>query len=134
MRIFRRPLDVGLLTLFFVSASLILIAHEDPFAREWVCAKVPCPKVPHESAWLKIIYDFSVASVVSLLFYGLVVRLPDYQRRQRLKRSFASRYQRFKEDCISVMLGVVDGGYSAGQPETWQIRSSSRTIFRKRVL
>ena len=91
MSIFRRPLDLGLVALFVVSAAWVLVAHEGPFA--------------------KVIYDLAIASMVSLIFYGLVVRLPDYQRRRRIKRSFLGRYQRFKEDCIGVMLLVADGSY-----------------------
>jgi hypothetical protein len=133
MSIFRRPLDLCLLTLFAASAALILLANEDPFARDWLCTNVPCPELPHANAWRKIIYDLAIASMVSLIFYGLVVRLPDYQRRQRIKRSFAGRYRRFKEDCISVMLGVADGSYDAALPETLVDPEKFRAYFNEKV-
>jgi hypothetical protein len=131
MSIFRRPLDLGLVALFVVSALLILAAHEEPFARNWLCAKVPCPHLPHP--WHKIIYDLAIASIISLTFYGLVVRLPEYQKRRRIKRSFLGRYKRFKEDCIGVMLGVADGSFDPDLAETLVDQEKFRAYFKEKV-
>jgi hypothetical protein len=133
MSAFRRPLDLGLAALFVASALLILVAHEDPLVRDWLCANAPCPELPHAKYWLKIIYDLAVASAVSLIFYGLVVRLPDYQRRQRLKRSFAGRYRMFKEECIGIMLSVADGSYDSALPETLVDQGRFRAYFKESV-
>jgi hypothetical protein len=130
---FRRPLDLGLVVLFIVSIALIFVSHEDPFVRNWLCAKAPCREVSHSAAWLKIIYDLSIASLVSLAFYGLVVRLPDYQRRRRIRRSFADRYRRFKEDTIGVILAVADGTYDASLPESLVDPEQFKNYFQERV-
>lgn len=131
MSIFRRPLDLGLVALFVVMALLIFAMNEDPFARNWLCAKVPCPHLPHPLH--KIIYDLAIASIVSLIFYGLIVRLPEYQKRQRIKRSFLGRYKRFKEDCIGVMLGVADGGFDPDLQETLLDQEKFRAYFKEKV-
>jgi hypothetical protein len=55
--------------------------------------------MPNAKAWYKIIYDLAVGSLITVFFYLLVVRLPDYQRRQRLKRSLERHYKAFREDC-----------------------------------
>jgi hypothetical protein len=68
MSIFRRPLDLSLVALFVVMALLIFAMNEDPFARNWLCAKVPCPHLPHPLH--KIIYDLAIASIDSLIFLG----------------------------------------------------------------
>ena len=133
MSILRRPLDLSLVALFVVSAASILVAHEDPFARDWLCANVPCFELPHPKFWYKVIYDLAVASVTSLFFYWLVVRLPAYQRRQRIKRSLAARYRQFKEDCISVMLGVADGSYEGDLVETLVDQHKFRAYFKEKV-
>jgi hypothetical protein len=109
MKTFRSPLDLTLVAIFLVSAALVLLTNEDPFFRSGICSALPCPRAAQ--AWRRVIYDLSIGSLVSLIFYWLIVRLPEYQRRQRIKRSFAGRYRRFKEDCIGVMLGVADGTY-----------------------
>jgi hypothetical protein len=74
--------------------------------------------MPNAKAWNKIFYDLAVGALVSLLFYLLVVRLPDYQRRQRLKGGLERHYRDFRKDCIEIMLLVADRGYSGGIPET----------------
>jgi len=50
-----------------------------------------------------------------LAFYFLVVRLPDYERRQRLKRSLELHYRAFRISCIEIMLAVADGKIEGGE-------------------
>jgi hypothetical protein len=89
--------------------------------------------MPNAKAWNKIFYDLAVGALVTLLFYLLVVRQPDYQRRQRLKRSLEKHYKTFREDCIQIMLGVADGIYSADFPETLMEQGKFRTYFEEEV-
>ena len=107
-----RALDILLLALFILSAAGAMLANEDPIFRSLVCSRLVCPDVSDASPWLKLAYNLSVASIASLIFYALLVRLPEHQKRQRIKRSFRRHYREFKEDCIGVMLGVVDGTYA----------------------
>ena len=89
---------------------MVFLSHEDPFVRIAVCTYIgPCPTVAHAKAWYKVFYDLGIGALVSLAFYLLVVRLPDYQRRQRLKRSLSAHYKAFRKGCIQTMLGVVHG-------------------------
>jgi len=74
-----------------------------------------------------------VLTVWDLIFYGLVVRLPEYHRRQRIKRSLAGGYQRFKEDCISVMLGVADGSYQADLTDSLVDQEKFRAYFKMKL-
>jgi hypothetical protein len=125
----RRALDIGLLAIFILSVAAIFLAHEDPFAREALCAHIRfCPHVP--KAWHKIIYDLAVGALVSLFFYWLVVRLPDYQRRQRLKRGLEKQYRSFRLDCIKIMMMAADGSYLAGVPETLLEQDKFRAYFK----
>ena len=82
----KRLLDIALIAIFVLSVAPLFLAHEDPFARDALCAYTGfCPVMPNAKAWNKIFYDLAVGALVTLVFYLLVVRLPDYQRRQRLK-------------------------------------------------
>jgi hypothetical protein len=36
--------------------------------------------------WIEISYDLAVGALITMFFYLLVVRLPDYQRRRRLSK------------------------------------------------
>jgi hypothetical protein len=124
---------MALIAIFVASVVALLWAHEDPFAREAVCAHTGfCPVIPN--AWYKTIYDFAVGSLISLFFYLLVVRLPEYERRQRLKRSLERHYRDFKEECIEIMLMVADGGYSGELPETLIEQDKFRQYFTEKVM
>jgi hypothetical protein len=66
--IFKRSLDLILLTLFGASVAVILIAQDEPFARDWLCTNLPCPELPHPKAWKQISNDLAIGSLVSLIF------------------------------------------------------------------
>jgi len=104
----RRALDISLGIVLALSFAAILLGQENPFVRIALCGVAPCPKFAHSHAWEKIAYDVGIASVVSLFFYALIVRIPEHQRKRRLKRSFSKHYEAFKRNCIMVMLGVAD--------------------------
>ena len=89
--------------------------------------------MPNAKAWSKIFYDLAVGALTTLLFYLLVVRLPDYQRRKRLKRSLERHYKAFREDCIQIMLLVADGGYTADVPEALMEQDKFRDYFNEKV-
>jgi len=95
----KRLLKTALIAIFVLSVAALFLAHEDPFAREAVCGHTGfCPPgMPNAKALNKIFYDLAVGSLITLLFYLLVVRLPDYQCRQRLKRGLERHYKGFRE-------------------------------------
>jgi len=127
-------LNIALIAISVVSVAALFLAHEDPFAREAVCAHTGfCPVMPNAKAWYKILYDLAVGSLVTVFFYLLVVRLPDYQRRQRLKRSLERHYKDFRKDCIQIMLLVAAGTYSPDAPEALIEQDAFRDYFREKV-
>ena len=90
-----RLLDLTLVLIGLLSAAALFLAHEDPFVKKVVCAYVRlCPVIPNAKAWRRIVYDLAIGSLTSLIFYALVVRLPDYQRRQRFKKSLTRHYSK----------------------------------------
>jgi hypothetical protein len=127
-------LDWLLSAIFILSAAALFLAHEDPFVRDALCARIEfCPVIAHAQAWNKIFYDLGVGALVSLIFYGLVVRLPDYQKRRRIKRSLAHRYRNFREDCIAIMLMVADGTFEWGFHEALIEQGKFRKYFQEKV-
>jgi hypothetical protein len=120
--------------IFALSGAALFLANDDPFARDAICVRTGlCLVSRHASAWNKLFYDLAVGALVTLLFYLLVVRLPDYQRRRRLKISLARHYKMFREDCIQIMLLVADGIYMADLPETLMEQDKFRDYFEERV-
>ena len=112
----------------------MLLANEDPFARNAACDHIGfCPTIPHSGAVFKILYDLSVGALVTLLFYLLVVRLPDYQRRRRLKKGLERHYRLFRLDCIQILLLVADGTFKAGFPETLLRQDQFKEYFSQKT-
>lgn len=125
-------MDFTFAAIAFISIALIFLAHEDPFARTAVCSKISiCPSLGTR-AWYKILYDLSVGSLTTLVFYYLVVRLPEYERRQRLKRSFAAHYQRFRKDCVGIMLAVAHSPYTHEDRERLVDQKAFREYFNQK--
>jgi len=134
MRILKRPFDLLLAATFVLSVMTILLANEDSFFRATLCERTGfCPSIAHAKAWEKIAYDLAVAYLVSLLFYALVVRLPEYERRQRFKKSLERHYQSFREDCIEIMLLVADGTFTWGFQRTLMEQNKFRDYFKENV-
>jgi hypothetical protein len=130
----RRSLDLLLGIVAIVSAAAVLLSHEDPFVRVAVCNHTGfCPTIAHAKAWYKVIYDLSIGALVSLAFYFLVVRLPEYWRRQRLKRSLELHYRAFRLNCIEIMLAVADRRYEGGLPETLLDPKEFKKYFKQKV-
>jgi hypothetical protein len=82
----------------------------------------------------KIFYDLAIGYLITLVFYLLVVRLPEYERRQRLKRSLERHYKFFREDCIQIMLLVADGSVGDPDPETLMQQDKFREYFSENVM
>jgi hypothetical protein len=128
----KRALDAVLIVILILSVGALFLAHEDPFARTALCAHTGvCLTLP--AAWYKIFYDLGVGALISLLFYWLVVRLPDYQRRRRLKNGLARQYHVFRADCIGIMLSVADGTYLYGKQEALIEPEAFRKYFNEDV-
>jgi hypothetical protein len=63
----------------------------------------------------------------------LIVRIPDFQKRARIKKSFAAHYRAFKQDCIEIFLLVADGSYEGGVPETLLDQRDFKEYFKQEV-
>jgi hypothetical protein len=133
-RIIKHPLDILLIVIAIVSLAGLFLAHEEPFARDALCAKINvCPTIPNAKAWNKIFYDLAAGALISLIFYVLIVRLPDYQKRKRYKKSLAHQYKNFREDCIGIMLSLADGTYMWGEQKELEDQKKFRAYFKEKV-
>ena len=133
-RIVKRPLDIALTVIAIVSLAALFLAHEEPFARDALCSATKfCLTIANAKAWNKIFYDLAAGALVSLIFYVLIVRIPDRQRRKRYKRSLAHQYKNFREDCIGLMLGVADGTYEWGKQEELLDQKKFKNYFDEQV-
>jgi hypothetical protein len=80
-----------------------------------------------------IIYDLSIGFLVSVIFYLLVVWFPDRQRKNLIKRNFEEQYKFFKEDTISILLGVCNKCYESDLPTKLSEQSEFKKYFKEPV-
>jgi hypothetical protein len=127
-----RVFNLALFVLSGVNLVAILLAGEDPRFREalWGVAPAALFNSSYPDAWNKLIYDLNLASIVSLFFYWLIVRLPEHRKRARIKRSFKAQYAAFKGDCIEIFLMLADGSYGGGVPESLLDQKTFRDYFK----
>lgn len=134
LRIPRRILSAALVSLLLGSIALVVLCNEDPFARDFLCEQLGfCPSSPHPQAWNKTLYDIGMGGVVSLIFYWLLVWLPDHQKRQRLKRSLAAQYIAFKKDCISTILSTIRLAYTIDDRDELLDQDHFKEYFKEKV-
>jgi hypothetical protein len=80
----RRLFYLALAAIILLGIAVLLLMHEEPFARGPFCAYTGiCPQSPNAKAWNKIGYDLAVAALMSSVFYFLVVWIPERDRRRR---------------------------------------------------
>jgi hypothetical protein len=119
--------------LVVVSVLVMFLANEDPFVRDALCQIGHCFYSDAALGWNKLFYDFSAGCVITVVFYWLLVRLPEHQKRQRIKKSFKAQYRAFKLACIENFLAVADGGFDSKLPETLLPIEKFRSYFKQDV-
>ena len=129
-----RRSDIWMVIFFAVSAALVVLAHENPFARTALCDVIlACPRLDQGGFWKKLTYDVGMGSLMSIVFYALLVRVPEERKRRRLKASLTNHYRMFKEDSISLFVGAADGSYRPEHVKSLMDQSAFRTYFKEDV-
>ena len=131
----KRWLDQLLIAvLAVVFSAMMVLGNDDPTARDALCHHTGfCPWSAHASAINQTLYDLGIGGVVSLVFYLLLVTLPEYRKRRRIKRSLEKHYRMFKKDCIRSMLAVVDGTYDLDTVDVLVEQTRFRDYFNQPV-
>jgi hypothetical protein len=63
--------------------------------------------------------------------FFLVVRVPEYAERRRLRANLSAAYESFKQECIAVYLGCFMSSYPAGFPGELAERKRFRDFFKE---
>lgn len=104
----QRTLDVCLLSLAILFTAFVIFGNDDPAARIAILRGWLPESDWHAKAIYKFIYDFGVSGLASMLFYALLVRLPELRKRRRMRRNLERQYRNFKRDCLYEILGIVN--------------------------
>lgn len=128
----RNALDLALLLLLAISTLLMLKSSTDP--------RPDC----FEGTWLEeffrpfstgnqIIFDMTVGVIVSLFIYVLVVRLPEQQKRRRLRTNLRRQYDALKEATILQFLWACNVPASSELIESLKNRHDFKAFFKERI-
>jgi hypothetical protein len=127
-----RILDALLALLLTVSLTLMAVANEEAFARDGLCKYLNiCFTSANPKFWNKIVYDIATGTVLSVIFYALLVKVPEGIKRRRMRRGLERRYLTFKRSCLAVIGLVVDGSYNSESLESLLDKATFRQHFQR---
>lgn len=78
----------------------------------------------------EVAFNLSAAIVSTLLMYYVLVKIPERQKRARVRTHLLKTYDRFKESCIAIFLGLADGSYNAETIHTLSDPASFKDYFK----
>lgn len=105
----RRYLDVLLWILSGLCIAAVPLSHEDPWLREIICDGIGCFRSDHSAFWNKIFYDLAVGTLLSVIFYVLLVRLPSASKNRRLRYRLTRHYEAMKREIVTRLLFSTTG-------------------------
>lgn len=79
----------------------------------------------------QIIFDLAIGFIAGIFMYYLVVRLPEYGKRRRLRSHLKSTYESFKQECIVVYLSCFMLSYPAKLPSELLDRDKFKAFFKE---
>jgi hypothetical protein len=121
-------LDVGLLSLFIASSYLMVASSSDPLIPS-LRGTIAESMFSQFSTGNQIIFDSAVGFNVSILIYVLVVRLPEREKRKRVRRNLRFQFDAFKSECFQILLSALGSGYSPDEIDRLHDRTQFRQFF-----
>jgi hypothetical protein len=108
MRGWSRDILFGALFVAFAFLSLKSSSDELP---HWLRGTGVAPWFSQFTTGNQSIHDIAVGVIVSLFIYFLVVRLPESDKRRRVRRGLQGHYASFRRGCVQVFLEAMKQGY-----------------------
>ncbi len=79
----------------------------------------------------QIAFDLSVGTLAGVFVYYLVVRLPEYGKRRRVRAHLRTTYESFKRECIAVYLSCFMQSYPAALPDSLSAQEKFKEFFKE---
>ena len=123
-------LDALLVGLSLACVLLMFIASSDPLPAQLQGTFLQA-FLKQFSTGNQVIFDLAVGLVAGVFMYYLVVRLPEFGRRRRLRLHLKSTYESFKQESIAVYLSCFMKSYPAELPAELSDRKKFREFFKE---
>lgn len=122
--------DTVLVALSLLAFVLMLVASDDPVVSSIRGTAANVFLLQFQTG-NQIVFDLSVGVLASIFMYYLVVRIPEYQKRRRLRANLATTYLSFKEDSIAIYLSCIMGSYPSVLPNQLSDQVEFRSFFKE---
>lgn len=126
----KTKLDILLVGLALICLWLMLATSSDPI--------LPLIKdTPIAAAFQQfdtgnqVAFDLSVGVLSAIGMFFLLVRLPEYERKNRIKRHLQFSYRSFKRSVIQIFVGSVCGSYNSETVERLMDQKSFCNFFKE---
>lgn len=123
-------LDVLLIALSFACAVLMFVASSDPLL-EVFNTTIAQKFFSQFATGNQIVFDLAVGLLAGVFMYYLVVRLPEYEKRRRLRSHLSSTYETFKRECIAIYLSCFMQSYPSELSHELLDRNSFKDFFKE---
>jgi hypothetical protein len=81
----------------------------------------------------EVAFNLSAATASAILMYYVLVKIPEQQKKKRVKAHLLRTYDRFKEQCIATFVGLADGHYSGETVQSLMSSEKFKEYFKERV-
>jgi hypothetical protein len=131
-RLWLAKLDLLILVLGVICAWVMLSSSSDPIV-SWLRGTALEAAFVQFPTGNQIAFDLSVGVISALITYYLLVRLPEHERKRRIKKHLLFSYQAFKESAIQTFLGCANDSYSLDDVALLSSQSAFRRHFKESV-
>ena len=112
MKLFRylgqHRFDALLLLMCLISVYLMTVASSDPLA-SWIEATPLAPAFHQFQTGNEIIFNLAAGVISAVVMFYLLVRVPAYEQKVRIRAHLLETYLQYKEEVIYIFLGILHG-------------------------
>jgi hypothetical protein len=126
----KTKLDLLLAVLALILLWIMLVSSSDPLLPV-LKGTVLASAFEQFDTGNQIAFDLSVGAISAIVMFYLLVRLPEYERKNRIKRHLQSSYKSFKQSIIQIFVGAVQGSYNSEIIERLMDQKQFREFFKE---
>lgn len=126
----KAKLDLLLAVLALICLWLVLATSSDPMLSALKDTAI-ATAFEQFSTGNQIVFNLSVGALSAIGMFYLLVRLPEYERKNRVKRHLQFSYGSFKRSVVQIFLGAIQGGYSSETVDRLMDQKAFRDFFKE---
>lgn len=99
--------DVLLLLVCLIAVYLMAVASSDPLA-SWITVTPLAPAFLQFQTGNEIIFNLSAGAISAVVMFYLLVRVPAYEQKVRIRAHLLETYLDYKQEVIYIFLGILN--------------------------